>query len=128
MIDVVCALIENAQGQLLACKRTEASHLGGHWEFPGGKVETGESRPEALAREIHEELQVEIKVGASMQPVEWTDGHISIRLVPFRCELISGEPQAHDHEEIRWCDAEELKDLHWAPADIPILEEWLGRF
>ena len=126
MIDVVCALIENGEGKLLACKRAATTHLGGHWEFPGGKIEAGESAPDALKREIQEELAVEVEVGASMEPVEWTDGKVAIRLLPYRCDLISGEPHPHDHEEIRWCEQGELEALDWAPADIPILKEWLG--
>ncbi len=127
MIDVVCALIEDATGRLLACKRAATTHLGGYWEFPGGKVEPDESQPEALKREIREELAVEVEVGGVMQAVEWSDGKVSIRLLPYRCQLISGKPHAHDHEEIRWCDRAELAELEWAPADIPILDEWMNR-
>ena len=126
MIEVVCALIEDSDGRLLACKRAEGAHLGGYWEFPGGKVEREEMAEAALKREIEEELAVVIEVGMAMNPVEWTDGEVSIRLMPYRCDLISGQPHPHDHEEIRWCDTDELMQLKWAPADIPILEEWLA--
>ena len=126
MIDVVCALIENQSGQLLACKRAASTHLGGYWEFPGGKIEQRETAPDALKREIHEELGVTIEVGEALSPVEWSDGKVTIRLMPYRCVLIDGHPQAHDHEEIRWCEADALKELNWAPADVPILEEWLS--
>jgi len=126
VIQVVCALIENGQGQLLACKRAQKAHLGGCWEFPGGKVEAGEGPEAALKREIEEELAVVIEVGEPMQPVEWSDGKVAIRLMPFRCILLDGEPQPHDHEEILWCDASGLTDLNWAPADVPILNEWLS--
>lgn len=125
MMDVVCALIENEQGQLLACKRAETTHLGGHWEFPGGKIEPGESAQDALIREIAEELGVVIEVGSSMKPVEWSDGRVAILLHPFCCRILSGELHPHEHDEIRWCDSTQLEGLNWAPADLPILEEWL---
>lgn len=126
MIDVVCALIESPSGQLLACKRGEGKHLAGHWEFPGGKVEVDESRAVALRREIQEELGAEIVVGDAMEPVEWTDGKVAIRLLPYRCRLLDGNPHPHDHEEIRWCEPNELDGLKWAPADIPILKKWMN--
>lgn len=126
MKDVVCALIQDAHGRLLACKRAAGGHLGGYWEFPGGKVEPGEGDEEALQREIREELDIEIKVGKSLQPVEWDYGTVSIRLLPYRCDVISGEAHPNEHDEIRWCSAEELAALEWAPADLPILAEWSG--
>lgn len=124
MIEVVCALIEDSAGQLLACKRSRSSHLAGHWEFPGGKIEADELPEQALRREIQEELGVGIEVGAPLSAVEWTDGTVAIRLLPFRSRLISGEPRPHDHEEIRWLDGSALEKLKWAPADVPILKEW----
>jgi len=124
VIDVVCALIEDPQRGLLACKRAAGTHLAGCWEFPGGKVEAGESPEAALIREIREELDVDIEVGPPLTPVEWTDGKVSIRLLPFRSRIVSGMPMAHEHEEIRWCERHQLTDIEWAPADLPILAEW----
>ena len=124
MIDVVCALIENAQGQLLVCKRAASSHLGGQWEIPGGKVEPGEGREDALRREIREELGIMINVGEALQSVEWDYGTISVRLLPYRCTLVSGIADAYVHDEIRWACADQLNALDLAAADVPILAEW----
>ena len=127
MIDVVCALIQNDNGQILACKRARGSHLAGRWEFPGGKVEPGESKRAALLREIQEELGVSVEIDEAFVAVKWTDGRVEICLSPYICRLISGNPHPLDHEEIRWCVPDELNLLNWAPADIPILQEWLER-
>lgn len=124
MIDVVCALIENAQGQLLVCKRAASSHLGGQWEFPGGKVEPGEGREDALRREIREELGIVINVGEALQPVEWDYGTVSVRLLPYRCAVVSGVAEAHVHEEIRWACADQLGSFDMVAADAPILAAW----
>lgn len=81
---------------------------------------------EALIREIREELQVEISLDSALQSVEWSDASVSIRLHPWRCRIVSGEPRTHEHEELRWCDSVEAQEIDWAPADLPILAEWFG--
>jgi 8-oxo-dGTP diphosphatase len=124
MIDVVAGLILDPAGRLLACKRPEGKHLGGKWEFPGGKVEEGEDPVAALVRELEEELGIFVEAGKALTPVVWDYGRGPIRLHPFVCTVASGEPHPHEHEEIRWCRAEELGALDWAAADVPILEEW----
>jgi 8-oxo-dGTP diphosphatase len=123
MIDVVCGVIENADGRLLACQRPAGKHLGGFWEFPGGKVDPGESPETALARELREELAVTVKVGMPLSPVIWHYGERVIRLLPFRCSIIRGVPQAVEHEQLLWCSRENWHDLSWAAADVPILHE-----
>ena len=124
MTEVVCALIEKENGQLLACKRAAGTHLGGCWEFPGGKIEADESAVSALEREIAEELDIVIDVGDPLTPVVWDYGKVVIYLRPYRCRILDGEIRAHVHEEIYWCDAKQLGELDWAPADLPILAEW----
>ena len=124
-VEVVCGLIEKEPGLVLACKRRVGGHLGGCWEFPGGKVEVGEAPEAALVRELAEELAVEVVVVSAMTPVDWDYGRGAIRLLPYRCVLKGGEPEALEHEEIRWCDAGALGGLEWAAADVPVLEEWL---
>jgi 8-oxo-dGTP diphosphatase len=124
VIEVVCGVIVDARGRILACRRSLGRHLGGLWEFPGGKVDAGESHEEALRRELGEELGVSVSVGKRFEAVvEWTDGAVSIRLTAFQCRIMEGQPEALEHEEIRWCDPGELAGLEWAEADLPILAE-----
>ncbi len=123
MMDVVCGVIGNESGQFLACLRPAGKHLGGLWEFPGGKVDPGESPEFALVRELQEELNVEAEVGVALTPVIWTYENRTIRLLPFLCKIIGGELQAIEHEELRWCAPENFDDLVWAAADVPILRE-----
>jgi 8-oxo-dGTP diphosphatase len=127
MIEVVAGLIDDGAGRLLACRRPEGKHLGGLWEFPGGKIEPGESPATALVRELEEELAVRVEPGAALSPVVWDYGRGPIRLHAFVCRLAAGTPHPHEHSEIRWCGADELPALDWAAADLPLLAEWLGR-
>ena len=127
MIDVVAGLILDPAGRLLACKRPEGKHLGGKWEFPGGKVEAGEDAVAALVRELEEELGIIVASEKALTPVVWDYGRGPIRLHSYVCIILSGQPHPHEHSEIRWCAREELPSLDWAEADVPILREWLGR-
>lgn len=123
MIEVVCAVLEDGNGRFLACQRPFGKHLGGLWEFPGGKIDPGESAQAALIREIFEELAIEIEVDRALQAVVCNYGVKRIRLHPFRCRIVRGEPHPVEHERIVWCAAEEFAALEWAEADLPILEE-----
>ena len=123
MTDVVCGVIENSAGSFLACQRPEGKHLAGLWEFPGGKVDTGESPQEALIRELYEELAVDVEVGLPLEPVLWADHSISIRLLPFRCKIVRGDPQALEHARLLWCQPDNFGRLTWAEADLPILRQ-----
>jgi 8-oxo-dGTP diphosphatase len=125
MIEVAAGLILDEAGSLLACRRPEGKHLGGKWEFPGGKVEDGESPAAALVRELEEELGVTVETGRALTPVVWDYGRGPIRLHPFVCRIVAGELHPHEHSEIRWCSSDQLTALDWAAADVPILAEWL---
>lgn len=127
MTEVVCGVIQGEGGKVLACRRAAERHLGGLWEFPGGKVEEGEDTRAALARELSEELGIVVRVGDRFDAVvEWTDGVVRIRLSGFLCEIVEGEAEPLEHSEIRWCGREELAVLDWAEADLPILRELLN--
>jgi len=121
MIDVVCGVIEDADGRFLACLRPQGKHLGGLWEFPGGKLDPGESPETALARELLEELGVEVAVAAALEPVIWDYDRGQIRLLPFRCLIVGGDLRAIEHEQILWCAPEDFETLAWADADVPVL-------
>jgi 8-oxo-dGTP diphosphatase len=94
--------------------------------LPGGKVESGESDREALAREIDEELGMIIEVGARLAESEHRYVHGVIRLVAYRCRWISGEPRRTDHDRVAWIDGDEAASLAWAPADVPLLDTVFG--
>lgn len=126
MIDVVCGVIQNPEGGFLACLRPDGKHLGGLWEFPGGKVEVGETPAAALRRELLEELAVEVEVGLPLAPVVWHYAEKTIRLLPFHCRITGGTPRAMEHERLVWCLPAEFDSLPWAGADLPILREILA--
>ena len=94
---------------------------GGLWEFPGGKVEAGETDAVALRREMVEELALHVEVGDCLGEVRHDYGDVVIRLVAYACSVSSGEPVVREHSEVAWVDASGLRDLIWAPADIPLL-------
>lgn len=133
MIKVVCGVIENELGQLLIARRPEGKSLGGFWEFPGGKIEEGESPEAALRRELQEELLIETEIFQVLPPVEHhyhsslppspdTVPHpISILLIPCRARIVSGVPHPTEHSEIAWRSPSEIDVSTLAPADIPIL-------
>lgn len=123
MIDVVCGILWNECGEFLACRRPAGKHLGGLWEFPGGKVEIGETPEIALIRELREELGVAVTIGEALAPVVWNYPGKTIRLLPYHCRVSAGELQALEHAEIRWCSTEAAHALEWADADQPILCE-----
>lgn len=123
MTEVVCGVIEDGSGRFLACLRPEGKHLGGLWEFPGGKIEVGESPEDALVRELREELAIEVEVGAALEAVRWTYDRGEILLLPFLCKISSGEPSPIEHERLCWCAPRDFETLAWAAADLPILEQ-----
>ena len=108
-------------GRVLASRRTEPPRLAGLWEFPGGKVEPGESDVEALERELREELRVEASVGARLGG-DLLIGDTAVLRV-YVCALVSGEPQLVDHDAHRWLAADELLDVAWIPVDLPLVEQ-----
>jgi 8-oxo-dGTP diphosphatase len=123
MVEVVCGVIRNSEGAYLACQRPSDKHLGGLWEFPGGKVDPGESPESALVRELREELAVEVEIGLPLGPVVWNYSEKTIRLRPFLCTILSGNLLALEHEQVLWILPADFDQLPWAPADIPILRE-----
>ena len=120
MIPVVCALIRDGAGRYLVCQRPPGRQLAGLWEFPGGKIEDGESPDLALCREIREELGLCIRVTAILDPVVWHYPFASIELIPCRAEILSGSPEPRENQCIRWCHPRDFHTLPWAPADVPV--------
>lgn len=104
---------------ILCAQRGSAAKLPGMWEFPGGKIEPGESATEALIREIKEELSCLIGVNEFINTAEYEYDFGIVVLTTFYCSLISGEPKLSEHDGMVWLRPEELKKLEWAPADLP---------
>ena len=94
----------------------------GWWEFPGGKMEEGESPQEALAREIREELDAEISVGQLLETVEWDYPDFHLTMHCFICTLASGEIHLKEHEDAAWLTRETLDSVKWLPADEGLIE------
>lgn len=113
---VVAAAIER-DGHYLAARRTRPVDVAGLWEFPGGKVESGESEEQALAREIREELGVQIDVGARV-PGEWPLRD-DLVLHLYVAALVDGEPAPlEQHDEVRWVAREDFDSVDWLPSDV----------
>jgi 8-oxo-dGTP diphosphatase len=124
---VVCAIIEH-EGRCLIAQRPEGKRLAGFWEFPGGKVERGESPVAALHRELAEELGCCVEITAAVPAVRHAYEWGSILLFPFRCRLAAGsaQPTAHEHSALTWQPVATLSQFSLAPADLPVLA-WLRR-
>lgn len=120
-IEVVAAVIRDGNA-LLVCRRAANRSAGGKWEFPGGKVDSGESPEEALAREIAEELDAEVHVGALLDRTVTVVGDVRIDLACYETLLTGRRPnQSTDHDELRWVRVEELASLDWAAPDLPLV-------
>ncbi|MDP3804189.1 MAG: (deoxy)nucleoside triphosphate pyrophosphohydrolase [Candidatus Omnitrophota bacterium] len=123
MKDVAGALIEE-NGKFLVARRKLNDSFGGFWEFPGGSVEEGETREEALKREIKEELGLDIKVGKKVFEFSGETAHMKINIHLFESKIEAGLPRAIDCDDVRWAGIDELKKLKFIPADKKALE-WL---
>jgi 8-oxo-dGTP diphosphatase len=125
-IPVVCAIIEDGSGRVLVAQRPAHKHLGLKWEFPGGKVEPGESPENALVREIKEELGCDIVIVRALSPSTHDYTVVAIEMLPFVCHLAAGSAALHPHEHVavRWVEPAELALLDLAPADLPVVANY----
>jgi mutator protein MutT len=121
-IEVTAAIIKR-DGALLIAQRLPESHLGGLWEFPGGKRETDETLEACLQRECAEELGVEVRVGELLRVVEHTYPEVRVKLHFFECFLVGGEPEALGCQAVRWVSPKELSAFRFPPADSHLIEE-----
>jgi len=119
-VTVVAAVVER-QGRILLTRRQAGTHLGGLWEFPGGKAERGETLEAALRREMKEELDTDVAVGERMETTEWEYPDKRVNIVFFRCTL-RGEPRPLEGQEMAWVSREDLPNHELPPADAALVE------
>jgi len=117
-IHVVGAVIKENE-KILCAKRGNTKTLPNMWEFPGGKIEKGETPEIALIREIQEEMQCLVEVHEKIAHTIYEYDFATVHLTTFNCSIASGIPILKEHSEIKWLSIQELNNLDWAPADIP---------
>lgn len=120
-IHVVAGVLRDAQGRVLVAQRPAGKHLAGFWEFPGGKRDPGETPPDALRRELAEELGIRVDAAEPLIAVPWTYPEKRIVLDAWIVTAYTGEVHAREHEALRWVDPAELATLPMPPADVPIV-------
>ncbi|RGG47471.1 (deoxy)nucleoside triphosphate pyrophosphohydrolase [Roseburia sp. AF20-18LB] len=118
---VIKAINENGEPIIFATQRGYGNFKGG-WEFPGGKIEEGETPQEALKREIMEELDTEISVGELINTVEYDYPTFHLSMDCFWCEIVKGDLVLKEHEAAKWVTKEQLNSVEWLPADIKLVE------
>ena len=125
-VKVVAAIIkavnENGETIIFATQRGYGDFKDG-WEFPGGKIESGETPQEALKREIIEELDTEVSVGELMDTVEYDYPQFHLSMDCFWCQIVRGNLVLKEHEAARWLTKDELNNVEWLPADITLIEK-----
>ena len=120
-VEVVAAVIQK-DIKIFCAQRNLSKSMGGKWEFPGGKIEIGETREEALVREIREELDSDIVVDKYLMTVEHDYPAFHITMHAYLCTLVKGELILKEHNDSVWLSKEELLRLDWADADKPIVK------
>jgi mutator protein MutT len=121
IIEVAAGLVFR-QGRLLITQRPAESHLGGLWEFPGGKREPGENFEQCLIRELREELAIEVSVGELIESIHHAYPEKIVRLNFYRCILLEGVPQPRGCADFKWIDSSQLRQFRFPPADERLLE------
>lgn len=124
-IEVVAAIIYDSEGRIFATQRGYGDFKDG-WEFPGGKMEPGESPEEALVREILEELETRIVVERLVQTVEWDYPQFHLTMHCFWCHIESGHLELKEHEAARWLSKDQLDHVDWLPADRTLINQLKG--
>lgn len=115
------AVIWNQQGQILIDRRLMQGTMGGLWEFPGGKIESGETVQECIQREIHEELGIEIEVADHLITIDHIYSNLHVTLKVYHCHHLSGVPQPIECDEIRWVNLDELDQFTFPEANFQII-------
>lgn len=127
LVHVVGAIIENENNEIFCALRSPEMSLPNYWEFPGGKIENGETPEEALAREIKEEFNCTIIVGQKVEDTTYEYEKVVVRLETYKAKLMDGEPTVSEHADTKWVTRSEILALNFAPADIPAVEKLLEK-
>jgi 8-oxo-dGTP diphosphatase len=121
-VRVTAAILRRPDGAVLVARRAPGRRLAGQWEFPGGKIEPGETPEACLARELDEELGITVTVGQHVATSHHDDGELAVELMAYECRLVSGELELVDHDAVAWVAPARLRDYALAVADVPIAE------
>ena len=119
---VIKATYDNGEKIIFATERGYGEFKGG-WEFPGGKIEPGETPQQALCREIMEELDTKIQVGDLIDTIEYDYPAFHLSMDCFWCEVVSGDLVLKEHEAARWLTSDELDSVEWLPADVTLIDK-----
>lgn len=125
-LHVTCAIIER-DDLILAAQRSDTMSLPLKWEFPGGKIDPGESPEDCLRRELLEEMGICIAVDKKLPASTYHYPKFTITLYPFVCQIASGDITLHEHSAIAWLLPQELDSLDWAEADLPVIASYLAK-
>lgn len=123
----VTAAVLKKSGRILIARRKKGKHMGNKWEFPGGKIDPGETPEECLRRELAEEFSIDARIGPFLLSIRFQNEEVSLELLAYEAEHLSGDFQLHEHEEIRWVRPEEALRFDLADSDRVIAEALIRR-
>lgn len=126
MINVVAAVITNENDKILITQRNLKKSQGGLWEFPGGKIESGETKEQAIVREIKEELDINIRADQYIDEKVFNYPEKDINLIAIKCSILDGNIVLKEHEDAKWVTSDELVNYNFAPADEFIVNTLLN--
>ena len=126
LVKVVGAIIENNNNEILCALRSPSMSTSNMWEFPGGKIEQGETLKEAIEREIKEELDCTVSFISEFNNNTHESDNLIVNLITVKCVLVAGTPIASEHSKLIWLKRENLSSLIWAPADIPAVQQLIS--
>jgi 8-oxo-dGTP diphosphatase len=121
-IKVVCGIIYQ-DGKVFICRRRPGKHLEGYWEFPGGKIEPNEDGKDSLARELKEELDMEVQIRDYFATSNYSYESLTIELIAYHCDLVRYSSKLTDHDKFEWISPGDLLKWKLAPADIPLAKK-----